>query len=69
MVIIQQFYDAWDSQDIETVDKLTNENFIAWSHSGKKGILKKNGCLGSPDFPKAEKLRIIFENGEIAVTH
>jgi len=23
----------------------------------------------SPDFPKAEKLRIIFENDEIAVTH
>ena len=23
----------------------------------------------SPDFPKAEKLRIIFENDEIAMTH
>ena len=70
MAIIQQFYDAWDSQDIETVDKLTHENFIAWSHSGNKGYTKEEWMSWiSPDFPKAEKLRIIFENDEIAVTH
>ncbi len=70
MGIIKQFYDAWDSQDIETVDKLTHENFIAWSHSGKKGFTKEEWMSWiSPDFPKAEKLRIIFENDEIAVTH
>ena len=70
MAIIQQFYDAWDSQDIETVDKLTHESFIAWSHSGNKGFTKEEWMSWiSPDFPKAEKLRIIFENDEIAVTH
>ena len=70
MAIIQQFYDAWDSQDIETVDKLTHENFIAWSHSGNKGYTKEEWLSWkSPDFPKAEKLRIIFENDEIAVIH
>ena len=70
MAIIQQFYDAWDSQDIETVDKLTHENFIAWSHSGNKGYTKEEWMSWiSPDFPKAEKLRIIFENDEIAVIH
>ena len=63
-------FDAWDSQDIETVDKLTHENFIAWSHSGNKGYTKEEWMSWiSPDFPKAEKLRIIFENDEIAVTH
>ena len=55
MAIIQQFYDAWDSQDIETVDKLTHENFIAWSHSGNKGYTKEEWMSWiSPDFPKAE---------------
>ena len=59
MAIIQQFYDAWDSQDIETVDRLTHENFIAWSHSGNKGFTKEEWMSWiSPDFPKAEKLRI-----------
>ena len=37
---------------------------------GNKGFTKEAwmSCI-SPDFPKAEKLRIIFENDEIAVTH
>ena len=54
MAIIQQFYDAWDSQDIETVDKLTYENFIAWNHSGNKGYTKEEwmSCI-SPDFQKS----------------
>ncbi len=70
MAIIQQFYYAWDSQDIETVDELTHENFISWSHSGNKGYTKEEWMSWiSPDFPKAEKLRIKFENDEIAVTH
>ena len=70
MAIIQQFYDDWDSQDIETVDKQTHENFIAWSHSGNKVYTKEEWMSWiSPDFPKAEKLRKIFENDEIAVTH
>ena len=30
---------------------------------------RRNLSWISPDFPKAEKLRIIFENDEIAVTH
>ena len=61
MAIIQQFYDAWDSQDIETVDKLTHENIIAWSHSGNKCYSKEDwmSCI-SPDFQKDEKLRIII---------
>ena len=70
MAIIQKMQDAWDSQDKETVDKLIHPNFIAWSHAGNKGITREEWMSWmSPDCPKAENFRVIYENDEIAVTH
>ena len=46
VAIIQQFYDAWDSQDIETVDKLTHEILLHGVIPETKDIPKKNGCIG-----------------------
>ena len=46
VAIIRQFYDAWDSQDIETVDKLTHENSLHGVIPETKVLPKKNGCLG-----------------------
>ena len=40
-------------KDIPTI-VFTKEEFMAWS---------------SPDFPKSEKFRVIYENEEIGVTH
>ena len=63
-------YDAWDSQDKETVDKLTHADFTGLSHSGNKGFTKEEWMSWmSTDFPKAENLRVIFENYEITVIH
>ena len=70
MAIIKKWIDAWDSQDRETVDKLTHPDVVIWSHAQNKGIPKEEwmSWMG-PDFPKAEKFRIIYENDDIAVTH
>ena len=63
-------YDAWDSQDKETVDQLIHDGAVMWSHAQNKGILKGEWMSWmAPDFPKAEKFRIIYENDDIAVTH
>ena len=41
MAIIKKWIDALDSQDIETVDKLTHPDIVIWSHVQNKGIPKE----------------------------
>ena len=43
---------------LKQLDKLTHENFIAWSHYGNKGFTKEEWMSWiSPDFPKAAKIK------------
>ena len=70
MGIMKQFSDAWDTQDKETVDNLLDPDCVEWSHANNKGFTKEEFMAWmSPDFPKSENFRVIYENEEICVTH
>ena len=71
MSVIQKLIDAQDNQDLKAYNEVVSEDYIWVKHSTGEEIPRDelSKWLISPDAPKSENARIIYENDEIGVAH
>ena len=71
MSVIQKLIDAQDNQDLKTYNEVVSEDYVWVKHSTGEEIPRDelSKWLISPDAPKSENARIIYENDEIGVAH
>ena len=71
MSLIQKFINAQDNQDLKAYNEVVSEDYIWVKHSTGEEIPRDelSKWLISPDAPKTESSRIIYENDEIGVAH
>ena len=71
MSIVQKLIDAQDNQDLKAYNEVVSENYVWVKHSTGEEIPRDelSKWLISPDAPKTESCRIIYENNEIGVAH
>ena len=71
MSVIQKLFDAQDNQDIKAYNEVVSEDYVWVKHSTGEEIPRDelSKWLISPDAPKTESSRIIYENDEIGVAH
>ena len=71
MSVIQKLFDAQNNQDIKAYNEVVSEDYVWVKHSTGEEIPRDelSKWLISPDAPKTESSRIIYENDEIGVAH
>ena len=71
MSVIQKLIDAQDNQDLKAYNEVVSEDYVWVKHSTGEEIPRDelSKWLISPDAPKTESSRIIYENDEIGVAH
>ena len=71
MSVIQKLIDAQDNQDLKAYNEVVSEDYVWVKHSTGEEIPRDelSKWLISPDAPKSENTRIIYENDEIGVAH
>ena len=71
MSVIQKLFDAQNNQDIKAYNEVVSEDYVWVKHSTGEEIPRDelSKWLISPDAPKTENVRIIYENNEIGVAH
>jgi len=71
MSVIQKLIDAQDNQDLKAYNEVVSEDYVWVKHSTGEEIPRDelSKWLISPDAPKSENARIIYENNEIGVAH
>ena len=71
MSVIQKLIDAQDNQDLKAYNEVVSEDYVWVKHSTGEEIPRDelSKWLISPDAPKSENSRIIYENDEIGVAH
>ena len=71
MSVIQKLFDAQNNQDIKAYYEVVSEDYVWVKHSTGEEIPRDelSKWLISPDAPKTESSRIIYENDEIGVAH
>ena len=71
MSVIQKLIDAQDNQDLKAYNEVVSEDYVWVKHSTGAEIPRDelSKWLISPDAPKSENSRIIYENDEIGVAH
>jgi len=71
MSVIQKLIDAQDNQDLKAYNEVVSEDYVWVKHSTGEEIPRDelSKWLISPDAPKSENARIIYENDEIGVAH
>ena len=71
MSVVQKLIDAQDNQDIKAYNEVVSEDYVWVKHSTGEEIPRDelSKWLISPDAPKTENARIIYENNEIGVAH
>ena len=71
MSVIQKLFDAQNNQDIKAYNEVISEDYVWVKHSTGEEIPRDelSKWLISPDAPKTESSRIIYENDEIGVAH
>ena len=71
MSVIQKLIDAQDNQDLKAYNEVVSEDYVWVKHSTGEEIPRDelSNWLISPDAPKSENTRIIYENDEIGVAH
>jgi len=71
MSVIQKLFDAQNNQDIKAYNEVVSEDYVWVKHSTGEEIPRDelSKWLISPDAPKTENARIIYENNEIGVAH
>ena len=71
MSVIQKLIDAQDNQDLKAYNEVVSEDYVWVKHSTGEEIPRDelSNWLISPDAPKTENCRIIYENNEIGVAH
>jgi len=71
MSVIQKLIDAQDNQDLKAYNEVVSEDYVWVKHSTGEEISRDelSKWLISPDAPKSENARIIYENDEIGVAH
>jgi len=71
MSVIQKLFDAQNNQDIKAYNEVVSEDYVWVKHSTGEEIPRDelSKWLISPDAPKTENSRIIYENNEIGVAH
>ena len=71
MSVIQKLIDAQDNQDLKAYNEVVSEDYVWVRHSTGEEIPRDelSKWLISPDAPKSENARIIYENDEIGVAH
>ena len=71
MPLIQKLIDAQDNQDLKAYNEVVSEDYVWIKHSTGEEIPRDelSKWLISPDAPKTESCRIIYENNEIGVAH
>jgi hypothetical protein len=71
MSVIQKLIDAQDNQDLKAYNEVVSEDYVWVKHSTGEEIPRDelSKWLISPDAPKTESCRIIYENNEIGVAH
>jgi len=71
MSVIQKLIDAQDNQELKTYNEVVSEDYVWVKHSTGEEIPRDelSKWLISPDAPKSENARIIYENDEIGVAH
>jgi len=69
--LIQKLIDAQDNQDLKAYNEVVSEDYVWVKHSTGEEIPRDelSKWLISPDAPKTESSRIIYENDEIGVAH
>ena len=71
MSVIQKLIDAQDNQDLKAYNEVVSKDYVWVKHSTGEEIPRDelSKLLISPDAPKSENARIIYENDEIGVAH
>ena len=71
MSLVQKLINAQDNQDIKAYNEVVSEDYVWVKHSTGEEIPRDelSKWLTSPDAPKTESSRIIYENDEIGVAH
>ena len=71
MSVIQKLIDAQDNQDLKAYNEVVSEDYVWVKHSTGEEIPRNelSKWLISPDAPKSENARIIYENDEIGAAH
>ena len=71
MSLIQKLIDAQDNQDLKAYNEVLSEDYYWLRHSTGEKVPRDelSKWLISPDAPKTESSRIIYENDEIGVAH
>jgi len=71
MSVIQKLFDAQNNLDIKAYNEVVSEDYVWVKHSTGEEIPRDelSKWLISPDAPKSENARIIYENDEIGVAH
>ena len=71
MSVVQKLIDAQDNQDVKAYNEVVSEDYVWVKHSTGEEILRDelSKWLISPDAPKTENARIIYENNEIGGAH
>jgi len=71
MSVVQKLIDAQDNQDLKAYNEVVSEDYVWVKHSTGEEIPRDelSKWLISPDAPKTESCRIIYENNEIGVAH
>ena len=71
MSVIQKLIDAQDNQDLKAYNEVCSEDYYWLRHSTGEEIPwdELSKWLISPDAPKSENARIIYENDKIGVAH
>ena len=71
MSVIQKLIDAQDKKDLKAYNEVVSEDYVWVKHSTGEEIPRDelSKWLISPDAPKTESSRIIYENDEIGVAH
>ena len=67
MSVIQKLIDAQDNQDLKAYNEVLSEDYYWLRHSTGEKVPRDelSKWLISPDAPKTESSRIIYENDEI----
>ena len=71
MSVVQKLIDAQDNQDLKAYNEVLSEDYYWLRHSTGEKVPRDelSKWLISPDAPKTESSRIIYENDEIGVAH
>ena len=71
MSVVQKLIDAQDNQDLKAYNEVVSEDYVWVKHSTGEEIPRDelSKWVISPDAPKSENARIIYENDEIGVAH